>query len=80
MKNIESLNCSQWGDSLFVFIQMGIVISQILYFDSRIFTMLLFMAACFSTSLAVVLEFIPLPILTFLQASTIFVVAISKVG
>lgn len=69
---------SQWGDSLFIFVQMGIVITQILYFNSRLNMVIVFLAAYSSAILAVVCGYIPMNVLTMLQASTIFVVGISK--
>uniref|UniRef100_A0A0N5AL18 Mannose-P-dolichol utilization defect 1 protein homolog n=1 Tax=Syphacia muris TaxID=451379 RepID=A0A0N5AL18_9BILA len=70
---------SQWGDSLFIFIQMIVVVMQILYFDSMIIAAFGFLALCSLAVLALIYQLIPLHILTLLQASTIFIVAVAKV-
>ena len=71
--------CSQWGDSLFVAIQMVIIIMQILWFSSQHATAFAFLAFCWTLATAVLYGYIPMTILTTLQALTIPITAISKV-
>lgn len=69
---------SQWGDSLFVAIQMIIIIVQILWFSSRRAHAAVFIAFCWTATCAVLGDYIPLHVLALLQGVTIPIIIASK--
>ncbi|KHN79962.1 Mannose-P-dolichol utilization defect 1 -like protein [Toxocara canis] len=69
---------SQWGDSLFVAIQMAIIIMQILYFSTFSAYAFAFLAFCWAVTFAVIGNYIPFAVLAALQAVTIPLVVVSK--
>ncbi|MFH4977268.1 hypothetical protein AB6A40_003977 [Gnathostoma spinigerum] len=69
---------SQWGDSLFVSIQMVIIIMQILYFSDLSAYAFAFFAFCWAATFAVIGGYIPFSVLYFLQALGIPIVIVSK--
>uniref|UniRef100_A0A915CG25 Mannose-P-dolichol utilization defect 1 protein homolog n=1 Tax=Parascaris univalens TaxID=6257 RepID=A0A915CG25_PARUN len=69
---------SQWGDSLFVAIQMAIIIMQILYYSALSAYAFAFLAFCWAVIFAVIGKYIPFAILAAFQAVTIPLVVASK--
>uniref|UniRef100_A0AC35TQE2 Mannose-P-dolichol utilization defect 1 protein homolog n=1 Tax=Rhabditophanes sp. KR3021 TaxID=114890 RepID=A0AC35TQE2_9BILA len=69
---------SQWGDSLFVAIQIAVIIMQILFYSSQSAFAFAFLAACWATFLAIAYNYIPFSVLTLLQTATIPIMVISK--
>uniref|UniRef100_A0A914BU95 Mannose-P-dolichol utilization defect 1 protein homolog n=1 Tax=Acrobeloides nanus TaxID=290746 RepID=A0A914BU95_9BILA len=69
---------SQWGDSLFVTIQMMFIIMQILYYSDASAYAFSFFSVCWMLTLAVAYHYVPLAILTTIQATTIPIVSVSK--
>ncbi|CAD6189566.1 unnamed protein product [Caenorhabditis auriculariae] len=68
----------QWGDTLFVSIQVVIIILQILYYQGAFFSSAIFLAFVSSSVYAVVNGLVPMEALTGLQAAGIPIVFISK--
>uniref|UniRef100_A0A9J2PGD4 Mannose-P-dolichol utilization defect 1 protein homolog n=1 Tax=Ascaris lumbricoides TaxID=6252 RepID=A0A9J2PGD4_ASCLU len=71
---------SQWGDSLFVAIQMAIIVMQILYYSALSAYAFAFLAFCWAITFAVIGNYIPFAILAAFQAITIPLVVASKVS
>ncbi|VDK49587.1 unnamed protein product [Anisakis simplex] len=67
-----------WGDTLFVAIQMVIIVMQILYFSSLSAYAFAFFAFCWAATFAVIGDYIPFAVLYALQAITIPLVVASK--
>ncbi|KAI3413710.1 hypothetical protein GPALN_011193 [Globodera pallida] len=74
----KSFIFGQWGDSLFVAIQTTFIIVQILYFSGNFAYAVAFVSCCWSASLAIFYHYIPMAILTQLQAAVIPIVFLSK--
>ncbi|KAI1723231.1 PQ loop repeat domain-containing protein [Ditylenchus destructor] len=68
----------QWGDTLFVAIQMIFIIMQILWYSDAQPYALAFMAWCWCASLAVFYHFVPMAVLEAIQLSSVPIVFISK--
>lgn len=69
----------QWGDSLFISIQIVIIIMQILWFSKYKISSLLFLILFSVISIGIYNHQIPFSILNTLQGSTIFIILVSKV-
>ncbi|CAI4225718.1 unnamed protein product [Auanema sp. JU1783] len=69
---------SQWGDSFFVAIQLVIVIMQILYYSDASAYAFSFLALSWALTVAVIGNYIPLNVLTGIQAAGIPIVFVSK--
>jgi len=68
----------QWGDSLFVAIQMMVIVMQIMYFQGYKAEAIAFMSVCWSFGMAVNHHYIPLSVLEIVQALVIPIVFLSK--
>lgn len=69
---------TQWGDSLFVSIQIVIIIMQILHFSGQTAWAFAFMATSWLGIIAVSYHYVPLDVLTTIQTLSIPIVLISK--
>jgi len=68
----------QWGDSLFVALQTVIIVMQLFYFSNNKASAFAFMACCWCCAVAIVYHYVPLAILSWVQASTVPIVFASK--
>ncbi|KAI6191392.1 Mannose-P-dolichol utilization defect 1 protein-like protein [Aphelenchoides bicaudatus] len=70
---------SQWGDSLAVFIQITMIVMQILYFDPKLTSYTFaFMAFIWMLSMSVTYHYIPFHIIQALQTGVIPLIVVSK--
>ncbi|CAI5453691.1 unnamed protein product [Caenorhabditis angaria] len=69
---------SQWGDSLFVSIQVVIIILQILLFSGNILGSVVFLGIVSSVTYGVISHLIPMNVLIAVQAAGIPIVFVSK--
>lgn len=71
--------CSQWGDALFVSIQLVIIVMQLLYYAGNAQWSAGFFAFVWMLSMAVYTGYAPFWMLTALQTFTIPIVIVAKV-
>jgi hypothetical protein len=80
LTSLKSNIFSQWGDSLAVFIQITIIIMQIIYFKPRWSSYAFaFMAFIWMLSTAVIYHHIPFYVIQTLQTAVIPLITVSKV-
>lgn len=70
---------SQYGDSLFVSIQMAIIIMQIIYYSDNSSYTFAFLAAFWALGCAIFYHYIPFQVIYLVQAAGIPLIVISKV-